>query len=139
MAAITFSRMCFGCGLMKRMRSMPSMAFTARSKSEKSRTSVPSRIVGVHRFGPSSMTSRNPSLAFWWISAHDLLHWTIDFPPAHLRHDAIGAAVIASAHDRDVSRVLVTEYKRCPSHNVFGVSVVSNSFMRNVVHSDMPF
>ncbi len=59
-ASITSRRKSFGCGLVKRMRSIPSIASTARSSCAKS---VPRSRPYELTFCPSSVSSRTPSPA----------------------------------------------------------------------------
>ena len=76
MAAITSPRMSLGCGLMKRMREMPSMASTARSISANVQRSSGGRSRPYElTFWPSSMTSVTPSAASACASARTSRGW----------------------------------------------------------------
>ena len=100
MAAMTGARKSFGCGLVKRMRSMPSMASTARSSSPNSvrtsgRRSRPHELT----FWPSSVISRTPSSASRVDLGEDLARPPADLAAAHGGHDAVGADGVAAHGD----------------------------------------
>ena len=86
-AAITGSRKSFGCGLVKRMRSIPSTASQARSSSPNS-------------VRMSGARSRPHELTFWPSSVSSLTPSRGE--PRHLGEDLAGpAALLAAAHGRD--------------------------------------
>ena len=99
-AAITGARKSFGCGLVKRMRSMPSTSSTARSSSPNSvrasgRRSRPHEFT----FWPSSVISRTPSSASRAISARISPGLPAHLAAAHGGHDAVGADRVAAHGD----------------------------------------
>ena len=96
-AAITSGRKSFGCGLVKRIRSMPSTASTARSSSAK-----PVSISGARSrpyeltFWPSSVTSRTPSAREARHLGEDVARAAAHLASADLRDDAVGADRVAA-------------------------------------------
>ena len=93
-------RKSFGCGLVKRMRSMPSTASQARRSSPKSvftsgRRSRPHELT----FWPSSVISRTPSGCQPRDFGEDLARPAAHLPTAHRGDDAVRADRVAAHRD----------------------------------------
>ena len=95
-ASITSRRKSFGCGLVKRMRSTPSVASTARSSCAKS---VPRSRPYELTFCPSSVNSRTPARRETADLGEDLARPARDLAAAHRRHDAVRAHRVAAHRD----------------------------------------
>ena len=99
-ASITGARKSFGCGLVKRIRSMPSTASQARSSSPNSvRMSGTRSRPHELTFCPSSVISRTPSPASAATSARISPGRRRLLPAAHRRDDAVRARRVAAHRD----------------------------------------
>ena len=99
-AAITGSLKSFGCGLVKRIRSMPSTRSSARRSSPNSVVSSGARSRPQEfTFWPRSVTSRTPSRASAGDLRDDVARPSALLPAAHRRNDAVGALRVAAHRD----------------------------------------
>ena len=96
-----------GAGDVNRMRSMPSTASSARSRSANCGRYWPAPRSRPYEFTfcPRTVISRTPSAASSSHLAHDVAHAPADLRSAHDGHDAEGARVVTPDLDGDPGRV----------------------------------
>ena len=107
-AAIVSGRRSFGCGDVNRMRSMPSTASTARSRSANCGPVLAgAEVAAVGVDVLAEQRDLDDAVGGELLDlVHDVAHPPADLPPAHRRHDAERARVVAADLDRDPRRVI---------------------------------